>query len=97
MFLWWYNSNDLTSYLDDSTDATPSSADGSSSGGVASNVDVAVAKTSAAATADFKRDVTDQSLQTDPFFVYPYEHLFPSVLPNMFPCQHGKVSFRWFY
>ena len=68
---------------DDSTDMTPSSAD--------SSVVADVAKTSAAAAVDAKRDVIDKSLQTDPFFVYPYEHLFPSVLPNMFSCHHGKV------
>ncbi len=37
----------------------------------------------------------EKSLQTDPFLAYPYEHLFPSVLPSWFACHHtGKVSCR---
>ena len=43
---------------------------------------------------DFKRHQTttiDSSIQTEAFLIYPYEHLFPAVLPNWFDCQHGKV------
>ena len=51
----------------------------------------------AAAVAATNSDVTrqDQSLQTDAFLIYPYEHLFPSVLPSWFACHHtGKVCCR---
>ncbi len=35
-------------------------------------------------SADEKRPVLDTSVQTDEFQVFPYEHLFPSVLPQWF-------------
>jgi hypothetical protein len=66
--------------------------------GASSNADAATpAATAAAAAASAARSNVprqDQSLQTDAFLIYPYEHLFPSVLPSWFACQHtGKVNY----